>query len=369
MPRENEKKSWEEYRRREMAGVLPVLDRLGFELEKEQPHLGGERYLMQAVTTPSGRKLILLGRRKIDGQKVAIKATSDPKGARELKHERACRKVLEKLKFAYRIFLSPEELLFAKKSGYTISVRTFLKQDCSFLERPLKEQFSLALKSLEAQEGTHAATYEHRRIIQNTFGSMGATDYLRSFAGFKKDILAALGERAGPASALNQAGDFLLAHRETIDQYSGFLTHTDFVPHNFRVVGDTVYFLDLSSLRFGNKYEGWARFLNFMALYNPELEKALVKYVRDNRTEEETLSLKLMRVYRLGEIIRYYTGTLEKSSGDLRNLNARRVDFWTKMLEAVLQDRALSPGELREYKSARDLLRSEEEKKRQVGLH
>ena len=51
---EKYKKEWEEYKERELSALLPILDKLGFEIEKEQPHIGGERYLMQAVTTTSG---------------------------------------------------------------------------------------------------------------------------------------------------------------------------------------------------------------------------------------------------------------------------------------------------------------------------
>ena len=137
---------------------------------------------------------------------------------------------------------------------------------------------------------------------------------------------------------------------EIIEQYSGFLTHTDFVPHNIRVVGENIYLLDHSSIRFGNKYEGWARFCNFMALYNPPLEKALVKYVADNRTEEESISLRLMRIYRLGEIIWYYTSALDKSYGNLFALNKKRVELWSKMLENLLSENSLPESFIEDYK-------------------
>ena len=56
----NEKQKWEEYTERELSSILPILSRLGFEIEKEQPHIVGERYLMQAVTTTSGKNLFSL---------------------------------------------------------------------------------------------------------------------------------------------------------------------------------------------------------------------------------------------------------------------------------------------------------------------
>ncbi len=141
------------------------------------------------------------------------------------------------------------------------------------------------------------------------------------------------------------------------------------MPHNIRIVGDDIYLLDHSSLRFGNKYEGWARFLNFMALYNPPLEQALLQYVRENRSSEESESLQCMRVYRLGEIIWYYVSTLAKSSGDLRVLNEKRVAFWTNVLEAILENKPVPEDVLTEYKRTRDSLRTPEERQRQIGLH
>ena len=52
-----------------------------------------------------------------------------------------------------------------------------------------------------------------------------------------------------------------------------------------------MYLLDHSSLRFGNKYEGWARFRNFTTFYNRPLEEALLLYMRNNRAEEKCFRL------------------------------------------------------------------------------
>lgn len=345
---------WEEYKERELGRVLPVLAELGFALEDIQPHLGGERYLMRAVTTAHGRKLILLGRRASDDKRVVIKATSDLAGTRELERERECRVVLGKINFAYQVFFSPEEILFTRRNGLAISVQAFIEQARPFLERPLEEQFALALKAFKAQEGAHATTWKHHALIQKTFDTKDASDYLQAFKQFSDNTA---------------AQEFLQKNLNTIEQYCGFLTHTDFVPHNFRVVGSDIYLLDHSSLRFGNKYEGWARFINFMLLYNPPLERALVQYVRDNRAPEESLSLRLMRIYRLGEIIWYYRDKLAVSSGDLLALNQTRVDFWSGALQAPLQDTTVSREVIAAYQRTRDSLRSEEEKLRQIGLH
>ncbi len=364
----NTQEAWKEQASRELAELVPILRELGFELEAEQPHLLGERYLMQAVTTVSGRKLILLGKRKSDGKRVVIKATKADTGKWELMHERLCREVLGKIRFAYNTFLSPEEILFKTDvQGYTISIQAFIEQESPFTARPLKEQFALALKAFKAQEGAHATTYGHERLIEKTFGPR-KEDYLNEFSLFKKLILDEP-TNTDLNSLLTEAETFLQANTEIIEQYGGFLTHTDFVPHNIRVQNGEIYLLDHSSLRFGNKYEGWARFTNFMALYNPELERALVEYVRLNRAPEELLSLKLMRVYRLGEIISYYTATIPRSSDNLLELNKARMRFWSEVLRAVLDDRQIDAETLSKYRETRDRLRSEEEKIRQKDLH
>ena len=364
----NSEKQWEDYRDHELAGVRPLLAALGYELEAEQPHIAGERYLMQAVTTTSGRKLILLGRRTRDGKRVVVKATSDGAGMRELEHERACRRLLTSIRFAYRVFHSPEELFYGRRGSVLISIQSYIEQESTFLARPLKKQFALALAAFKAQEGAHATTYGHERLIGKAFGVMRSREYLEQFTVFEKNILHTVPELV-PRELLASVGNVLHSGARTIEQYSGFLTHTDFVPHNIRVHGERIYLLDHSSLRFGNKYEGWARFINFMTLYNPPLAHALVEYVRLNRTPEELLSLKLMRLYRLSEIIWYYAHTLSQCSGNLRELNTERVKLWSAVLKAVL-DNALVPSDvLEKYRSKRDALRSSEEKLRQKDLH
>jgi hypothetical protein len=353
----------------ELAAITPILTEYGYGLDAVQPHLAGERYLMQAITTKSGRKLILLGQRIDDGTRVVIKATSDTRGISEIEHERVARRVLQEIKFAYHVFHSPEEFSFIKENGYVISVQAFIEQEQPFLARPLPEQFSFALAAFKAQESAHATTYGHIRLIQKTFGSMSTQKYLDTFASFRNNILSHPSHTERIGDALQKAGTFLKENENTIEQYGNFLTHTDFVPHNFRIAHGQMYLLDHSSLRFGNKYEGWARFLNFMTLYNRALEEALVKYVAENRTPEELLSLRLMRIYRLGEILWYYTNLLDSVSGDLRKLTEARVSFWLEVLESQLTETPIPETVVEEYKCLRDSLRSEEEKKRQEGLH
>ncbi len=360
---------WEKYKEHELEALTPILKKLGFALNKDQPHTSGERYLMHAVTTTSGRKLIILGYRIKDNLPVVIKATSDKYGRKELIREHMCTNVLHKINFAHDSFFSPNEILFTKKNNYTISILEFIEQKREFIKRPIKEQFTLALKSFKSQESAHATTYDHRRIVSKTFGQQNSIQYIEMFDEFIYNIIKKRIDDTRLHKILENAQHFLKENVATIEQYCGFLTHTDFVPHNFRVVNDVVYLLDNSSLRFGNKYEGWARFLNFMTLYNPELERAFVDYVRLNRTKEEVLSLKLMRIYRLGEIIWYYVNTLSKSSGNLYKLNNERIGLWSTILNNVMNDEIVSTKYLESYRIKRDLLRSHEEKLRQNNLH
>lgn len=342
--------------KKELEILTPLLAELGYRLDAKQPHISGERTLMGPIG--GGRKLVLLAT-DAHGTRVVIKASNDPKAIEEMEHERVCRDFLEKIKFAYEVFSSPKELLHARRRGYTVVVTKFIEQDTNFLDRPTKEQFGLALRAFKAQEGAHATTYEHARAIQSTFGEMRAKDYIEKLSEYAR------------VTGLPEALAFVEKHKETLEQYSGFLTHWDFTPHNIRVRGECVYLLDHSSLRFGNKYEGWARFINFMELYNPPLARALIQYVKDNRTREESESLRVMRVYRLVELIRYYHSWLPRTEGNLHDLAKARISFWTQVLETVLSsdDAVISESVVLEYKKTRDALRSEEEKERQRGLH
>ncbi len=339
----------------ELEKAAPTLQAMGYTLDALQPHIAGER----ALTGPigGGHKLLLLGHNAA-GVRVVIKVSTDKKAIAEMEHERVCRGLLERINFASEVFNSPREIVFEKRGGYTVLVTEFVEQEKAFLERPTEEQFSLALAAFKAQEGAHATTYEHASTIKNTFGEMRAADYLLKLREYAR-------ETAGIEAALK----FVESNKQTLEQYCGFLTHWDFTPQNIRVHGGKIYLLDHSSLRFGNKYEGWARFVNFMELYNPALARALVQYVKDNRTPEESLALKVMRAYRLAELMRYYTGWLPRTTENLHKLAEARIAFWKNILQAVLDDKEVSPSLVEEYKKTRDSLRSEEEKQRQQGLH
>lgn len=356
------------YCERELRVITPLILKHGYTLDTVQPHLQGERYLMNAVTTTSGKKLILYGTDST-GLRVVIKVSREKNGIEEINHERTCRTILTHIDFARDVFKTPKECAYIEEKGYVISIQEFIPQEITFLERTLEEQFFFALDAFKSQEGAHATTYNHRKLIKNVFGIRTGETYIDSFNSFQKRIGEKVPHETDLLSNLDEAVKILISEKNTIEQYAGFLTHTDFVPHNIRIMDDTIYLLDHSSITFGNKYEGWARFINFMTLYNPPLQKALEAYVRDNRTPEESQVLHLMRIYRLGEIIWYYVKTLEKSTGSLLELNTKRVHFWNTVLRHVIDKRELPTEIIEDYTTNRDTLRSDDEKKRQQGLH
>lgn len=344
-----------------MNDYTNILKELDFSLDEKQPHLGGERRVFAA------HKLVLFGRRNSDGIRVVVKVSREAEGIKEIERERVCRAALDGISFAYGTFSSPEELLFSKKDGYAIQVTRFIDQDISFLERSTPEQFGFALKGLKAMEAAHAATYGHLRSIRGIFPTMNAGNYIKTFRDYVKEISSEFTETQ---RALSSAANHLSDNYEDIERYCGFLTHFDFLPQNIRIAGDTMYLLDHSSLRFGNKHESWARMINFMELYNTGLARALEKYVRDNRSSEEVESLHLMRLFRLGELLAHHARVGADALDDnLRELSRKRVSFWSRVLQSVFDNTTVPDNVISEYKTARDSLRSPEEKERQIGLH
>jgi len=348
----------------ELDTITNLLLEQGLTLDSHQPHISGERFLMQAMTTVSGQKFILLGHTTA-GEKVVIKVTKDTAGKQEINHERICRSLINTLNFAYDVFAVPTELLHVKTGEYLINVQLYIPQAVSFLERPLLEQFDFALRAFTAQENSRATTGAHLDLIKKTFGLMETKDYLSTFTSF----ITGNSADVTVTPLLKQAYQTLTTQALRITQYGNFLTHSDFVPHNFRIKDNQLYLLDFSAIRFGNKHESWARFLNFMTLYHPALEQAFLTYFKNNRAPEEYESLHLMRLFRLGEIITYYRQTLHKSTGNLHTLNTARITFWSAVLAAELQNTRVADSIRQAYQTTRDALRTEDEKQRQVDLH
>lgn len=358
-----EQQNWKQYIGTELPRAQSLLSSLGYKVATEQPLLQGERFLS------SVRKMVLIGHEITSKRKVIIKVSDDPAGIAELKNEQSCRSALERIQFAYYPFLSPEEFGCYFEQGMYIVVTEFIQQTKSFFELSREQQFFIALKAFEVQEGVHAVTYEHISAIQKTFKTYGVEDYLRIYGEYVSNITTGLQqEHTELFDFLKQANEQLHATKHILSVYSGFLTHWDFVPHNFRVVGESIYLLDHASFRFGNKYDGWARFINFMSLYNPQLKNDLLSYVEKNKDQTEVQSLYLMRIWRLVELISFYVTMLPKTSGAVEQLTQARIDFWKKVFVAVIQKKEISQEVVEKYKQQRDLLRESGELARQKVL-
>ncbi len=350
--------SWLSSKVPEIENLSIVLKTLGFLLDEKQPHLSGERYLM------TKEKLVLAGKHIASGEHVIIKASRHPSGIQEIVTEKRSRDLLNSLSFAKKVLVFPTEIYYGQHNDTTVWITSYITQDKVFVAHSLEEQFFLTLRTFEAQEAFHATTFEHFRSVKNTFPILRGAEYIKKFENFKSKI-----ESNFPndplRAALEKADTFLRSQKPIMDQYANHLVHQDFVPHNFRVKNREVFLLDCSSVYFGNKYEGWARFLNYMVIHSPELEKLLVTYIRKNRGPDEYLCLRLMRVYKVCELLEYYTRSLAKTSGDLHDLTLTRIGFWQEVMLSLLADKPLSKEIVDQYKETRDMLRSPEEKERQ----
>ncbi len=355
------KEDWDAYVASEIARALPFIEAAGFALDDDQVHVAGERYLM------SGRKLVLSGHRLGSEERAIMKFSTDPEGMDEIRHEHKVRETLRSIPFAQRRFFLPEELAYEDTKRQVLSITSYIRQDEPLLGRTLEEQFFLALSAFEIQEGVHATTYEHGKLIRDAFGHVGADGYLRLFDGYAALCADAI-EDPAPAETLSRARVFLAEHRVTLERYGGFLAHEDFAPHNVRIDGRDIFLLDHVSFQFGNKYEPWARFINFMTVHNPALARMLNEYVLQNRGPEEYLDLRLMRAYKAAELLAYYASTLPKTEGDLHELSLVRIIFWTKALRAVLDDHDLPEASVEDYVGTRNHLRSAEELHRQQEI-
>ncbi|MDO8604237.1 MAG: hypothetical protein Q7K40_02435 [bacterium] len=350
--------SLETTRKGEIEKISSILGEIGFSLKDDQPHLSGERYLM------TKDKLVLLGEHIKNNERVIIKTSKHPNGRKEIETEKNTRDLLKSLSFTKKNIMLPAELYYAEHDGFLVWITSYVPQEKVFVAHTLEEQFFLALRAFEAQEAFHAATFEHLRTIKNTFPVFDADKNVEKFEFFKKKI-----EENFPnknlSSTLETATHFLKSNKPIIDRYSRYLVHQDFVPHNFRIKNSEVYMLDCSAVYFSNKYEGWARFLNYMLIHNPKLEKLLTRYILDNRGEEEYLSLRLMRVLKVAELLEYYTRSLKKTEGNLRLLTEVRIEFWHDVLKALPTNKELADNIRSDYLTKRDSLRSVEEKERQ----
>jgi len=356
------KKSWQAYVKNELHKAEPVLLDLDIKLDKEQVHLSGERFLM------SGEKLVLTGRMAANNQKVIVKLSSSFAGQQEIKREYDCNLFLQNLNFAHFAFHLPKIFFFRQIKGIYILILEFIDEPKPFLSFPLEDQFFMALRTFEIQAGAHATTAGHISATKKIFGILSSDDYLRIFQGFIDESLNNDSKNISLKKILLKADNFLKENRVTIETYNNFFTHADFTLHNLRVVGRDIFLLDQASIRFGNKYESWARLLNYMLLYNKKLEELLVSYVKENRSSGEFLSLRLMRIFKLGYLLAYYTRSLSNTDGDLYKLTRSRIDFWSRVMDYMLDNKTIPNQFIEDYKVCRDSLRSQDEIKRQQQM-
>ncbi len=329
---------------------------LGIALDATQLHIGGERAIM------SPYKYVLTGTHNKTGQRVVVKCAKHPQGIAEIEEEHTIHEALAGFSFAEQELMMPQEILFTRAQNYTILVTRFIAQDCVFTEHSLKEQFFMALQALEAQESFHATTREHHASIIKKFRRHSPHYYLETMAHMQRAILSTY---SAAEVALESASTFMHQHAALLETYDGYLMHSDFVPHNFRIQDRGLYLLDFVSFTLGNKYESWARLINFMEVHSPELAPLLLRHVRHDRGEEEYLVLRLMRVYKIIFLLSYYAQSLTKTTGNLRILTSVRLDFWVAVLKHVLADKPTPTAIVEEYHTKRSQLRTPEEKERQ----
>lgn len=335
-----------------------ILTERGFFIDEAQPYISGERFLM------AKSKLVLAGSLPPNASKVIIKISNTENGRREIRDEKNIRDLLESLSFANKAIALPKEIFYSNDETNTIWVTEFIEQEKIFVSYSIEEQFFIALRAFEAQEAFHATTFEHIRKVAPTFEVFDQQKYLDTFNIFVETLKTECGNREATRT-LTRALKFFAEHLKTIERYGRFLTHTDFVPHNFRIKNKEIYMLDCSAVHFGNKYEGWARFLNYMYIHNPALEHLLAEYIRKNRGEEEYLSLRLMRIYKAGHLLAYYARSLKDTTGDLHSLTELRLNFWNDILKCLLADVEPTEKLITTYRKERTALRSPEEKERQ----
>lgn len=335
-----------------------MLEKHGFFLAEKQPYLSGERFLM------AKNKLVLAGAYSKDSSRVIIKISDLENGRKEIRDEKHIRDLLHSLAFADKMITFPKEVYFHENDTKTIWVTEFIEQENIFVNYALEEQFFMALRAFEAQEAFHATTFEHTRTIAPVFEIYNAKKYLDTFHVFIETLKKECGNREATRSLI-RAEKFFAEHANTIDRYGRFLTHTDFVPHNFRIKNKEIYMLDCSSVHFGNKYEGWARFLNYMYIHNPALERALSEYLLMNRGEEEHFSLRLMRTFKAGHLLAYYARSLKETTGDLHALIEIRLNLWNDILKCLLENAPPKERLITTYRAKRNVLRSPQEKERQ----
>lgn len=349
------------------APALPMIirsmcEKLGYTLDYTQPHLLGERSVM------SPDKFVLFGTDVRSKSRVVIKASNQIQEKTSMQRERLQRDNLNNLPFAYSFFQVATELGWHEINEWVLCITEYIEQSIPFLDRPLKDQFFLLLAGFELQERVRAATKEHLDQIKDKFIIFTGDTYLQNALCRVEALQTLLDPNGKVVSTCERALRDISSNTLLLERYSGFLTHHDFVPHNFRVYNQQLYLLDHSDLVFGNKYDSWARLCNFLLLHNRPLEQLLLQHVKETRSEE-VKTLHIMRSVRYIELIHYYFKRQTIANSPSAVLDSLRVLFWTDVLSHHLMGTDIPEDVLDSYRSKRDTLRSAEEQLRQIGLH
>jgi hypothetical protein len=135
-----------------------------------------------------------------------------------------------------------------------------------------------------------------------------------------------------------------------------------------RVQENEVIILDHSSLVIGNKYESWARFLNFMILFSRDLDKILSTHILTERGEEEFTMLQVMRVYKMMQLIHFYAKSVSKTEGDLLVITLNRLEMWSNNMLDIINGDEISKNRINEHLDILDKNRSTEEKLRHKDI-
>lgn len=348
--------------------VAPILAKAGFKLDSEnnQVHIGDERALI------SRDKLVLKGWRTSDARRVIIKVGASPAGMREIERERACRRGLAEINRSFQstIFFYPDELGFLQEEGLCISIIEYVDQGMRFLDRSREEKLNLSLSALHAQERVTVDAVTTLVGIVYRFGTVGADGYLSEFEARLGDALMYFPQNRMLRSNLERAITFFRERLGHVRDHLGFLVHADFVPNNFRVIGSRIYYLDLGAFRFGNRYESWARYLNWLMVWDYRLEAALFGHFSENRGPEHYACLSAMRAFKIGFLIQVYSKHLPEVQHDARlhALQSGRVNFWTSALIALIRGDHVPERTAEEFAQFQESLRSERERRRQKEL-
>ncbi len=329
---------------------------LGITLDTTQLNIGGERSIM------SPYKYVLTGIKNNTQEKIILKCSNHPKGIKEIKNEHHIQNTLNSLPFSEQELLMPEEIFFGKKNNYTVLITLFIEQRKIFTDYSLEQQFFMSLHLLEYQETLHATTKEHRSSIRNLFPYNSPDFYLNHYQSMGDEIKSLW---SGTNDTIDIGFDFIKKNASLLNMFDRYLIHTDLVLHNLRINNRQFYLLDCVSFRLGNKYESWARFINFMEIHNPKLVPLLKQYIKDDRGETEYTTLSLMRIYKICFLMRFYAKSLQKTKGNLHSLTRARLVFWQHVLSSVIHDIPVSDKERITYYKQRNALRTEIEKKRQ----